>query len=160
MKSTHVKSARFVREASTLRQSNLNLAPTAHCQYRGLWLKPFIIAFLACEVCSSVSIGNQTIKILGNQTMYFQNHHFLVPGPHRVRGTSNSRNENGFWSKEMLTIFSSSPRIRLWIHSIPSKISILSSHSSMSFTQRNTRTTTYRRLTSKQWCKADTTWKA
>ena len=44
MKSTHVKSARFVREASTLRQSNLNLAPTAHCQYRGLWLKPVIFA--------------------------------------------------------------------------------------------------------------------
>ena len=83
---------------------------------------------------------------LGNQTMYFQNHHFLVPGPHRVRATSNSRDENGFWSKEMLTIFTSSRRIRLWILRIPSKISILPSHSSMSFTQRNTRTTRYRRL--------------
>lgn len=102
--------------------------------------------FFPCEVCSSVSIGNQTTKNLGNQTMYFQNHHFLVPGPHRVRATSNSRDENGFWSKEMLTIFTSSRRIRLWILRIPSKISILPSHSSMSFTQRNTRTTRYRRL--------------
>lgn len=60
---------------------------------------------------------------LVNQTMYFQNHHFLEPRPHRVRGTSNPGDENGFWSKEMLSTFAFSrlrlvSLIKLWIRRI------------------------------------------